>query len=355
MNMPGDSSFVNEPGDSVFFEDDTLCLIDQTALPAESVILRLKTPEDAAGAVRRLAVRGAMAIGVAGAYGVLLGALAEKSGDVSSIKKAARESIRIIGASRPTARNLFWALESMEGVLEEGIDDPAVLVKGLRERASLIARETVGTNRLLVEAGQEVVGETASVLTHCNSGALAALRYGSALGVIIEAHRRGKDIRVYVDETRPLLQGSRLSAWELQREGVPFTLIPDSAAGFVMKRGLVDLVITGADRIAANGDTANKIGTYSLAVLARAHGIPFYIAAPSQTVNWRSESAADIVIEERDPEELLTCCGKVVAPERTEVYNPAFDITPADYIEGIITERGVLSRPYSESLEAFLK
>ena len=353
--MPGESSFVPEPGDSVFFEGDSLCLIDQTALPTETVILNIKTPEEAADAIRRLAVRGAMAIGVAGAYGVLLGALAETGGDAASTRRAARDSIGVIGASRPTARNLFWALERMEDVLGEGDDDSSLLIERLRERADEIAEETIETNRLLVEAGQEVVGEKASVLTHCNSGALAALRYGSALGVIIEAHREGKDIHVYVDETRPLLQGSRLTAWELEREGVPFTLIPDAAAGFVMKQGLVDLVITGADRVAANGDTANKIGTYSLAVLARAHGIPFYIAAPGSTVDWDAAGAADIVIEERDPEELVTCGDRIVAPEGTGVYNPAFDITPADHIEGIITERGVLRRPYGESLKKLLR
>ena len=353
--MPGESSFVPEPGDSVFFEGDSLHLIDQAALPNETVILSLKRPEEVADAIRRLAVRGAMAIGVAGAYGVLLGALAETGGDVASIRRAARESVLAIGASRPTARNLFWALESMEDALGESGDDPSLLIERLRVRADEIAGETIETNRLLVEAGQEVVGARASVLTHCNSGALAALRYGSALGVLIEAHRKGKDIHVYVDETRPLLQGSRLTAWELQREGVPFTLIPDGAAGFVMKQGLIDMVITGADRIAANGDTANKIGTYSLSVLARAHGIPFYIAAPGSTVDWDAAGAADIVIEERDPAELVTCGDRIVAPAGTEVYNPAFDVTPADYIEGIVTEIGVLRRPYGESLQKLLQ
>jgi methylthioribose-1-phosphate isomerase len=350
---PGESSFAPEPGDSVFFEDGSLFVIDQTALPSETVILELKTPEETADAIRRLAVRGAMAIGVAAAYGVLLGALAEP-GDTASIKRAVRESVRVIGASRPTARNLFWALERMEDALGEGEEEPDLLLERLRERAKEIAWETIETNRLLVEAGQEIIGEAARVLTHCNSGALAALRYGSALGVIIEAHRNGKDVHVYVDETRPLLQGSRLTAWELQREGVPFTLIPDGAAGFVMKQGLVDLVITGADRIAGNGDTANKIGTYSLAVLARAHGVPFYIAAPGSTVDWGAAGASDIVIEERDAAELVTCGNQTVAPYGTKVYNPAFDITPADDIEGIITEKGVLRRPYSESLKTLL-
>jgi methylthioribose-1-phosphate isomerase len=352
--MPGQSSLVPEPGDSVFFDGESLCLIDQTALPNETVILSLNTPQETADAISRLAVRGAMAIGVAGAYGVLLGALAETGGDAALMRSAARDSIRLIGASRPTARNLFWALELMDDALGEGEEDPNILLERLCERADDIARETIETNRLLVEAGQEVIGEKARILTHCNSGALAALRYGSALGVVVEAHRRGKDIHVYVDETRPLLQGSRLTAWELQKEGVPFTLIPDGAAGFVRKQGLVDLVITGADRIAANGDTANKIGTYSLAILARAHGIPFYIAAPGSTVDWDADGAADIVIEERPAEELVTCGHLTVAPVGTRVYNPAFDVTPADDIEGIITEKGVLRRPYRESLKTLL-
>jgi len=338
--------------DTVFFRDGILHMIDQTSLPVELRVLSLEKPVEVADAISRLAVRGAMAIGVAGAYGVLLGALAADTSRSDEIRAAARDAVRVIAASRPTARNLFWALEGMEQALEEGGDDaPAALLERLHRRADEIAEDTIETNKKLVEAGQEVVPDGANALTHCNSGALAALRYGTAVGVLIEAYRRGGGIHVYACETRPLLQGARLTAWELGREGVPYTLIPDGSAGFLMQQGRVDLVITGADRIAANGDTANKIGTYSLAVLAEAHGIPFYIAAPGSTVDLRTPTGSDIVIEERDADEVRTCGGHRTAPEGAPVYNPAFDVTPAAYITGIVTELGVLRPPYEESLK----
>lgn len=344
----------NEPGDSVYFKDGRLFIVDQTALPAANTILELDTPADVAGAIRRLAVRGAMAIGVAGAYGVLLGALGARGGGPGEIRRATTEAASLISASRPTARNLFWACERMGCALEEGAgEDPASLIDRLSRRADEIAADTIQTNERLVEAGQEVVDDGARILTHCNSGPLAALRYGTALGVIIEAHRRGKGVHAFVDETRPLLQGARLTTWELDREGVPYTLITDSTAAQVMRRGSVDLVVTGADRIAANGDTANKIGTYGLAVLARAHGIPFYIAAPGSTVDLACEDGSGIVIEERGAQEVRDCGGRAVAPAGSPVYNPAFDVTPAEYIQGIITERGVLRPPYQESLGCF--
>jgi methylthioribose-1-phosphate isomerase len=264
---------------------------------------------------------------------------------------AAREAIAEIGASRPTARNLFWALERMEAALRESTGaDPSKMIEELRARADQIALDTILTNRRLVEAGQELIDKGAGVLTHCNSGPLAALRYGTAVGVLIEAHRLGKDIHVYVDETRPLLQGSRLTAWELGNAGVPYTLMPDGAAAYVMSRGAVQAVLTGADRVAANGDTANKIGTYGLAVLARAHGIPFYIAAPCSTVDLACASGDGIVIEERGPDEVRCIAGQPTAPRGAPVLNPAFDITPADYISAIVTEKGVLRAPYPESL-----
>lgn len=343
-----------EPGDHIFFDGNRLRVLDQTALPADEVVLELQTAEEVSGAIRRLAVRGAMAIGVAGAYGVLLEALCARGGTPSEIAAAARGGIETIAASRPTARNLFWALERMEEALEEGgRESSRELLRRLRERADRIALDTIETNRALIAAGQEVVGRGARALTHCNSGPLAALGYGTALGVLIEAHRSGKDVHVFVDETRPLLQGSRLTAWELGREGVPYTLIPDSAAAVLMRRGDIDLVVTGADRIAANGDTANKIGTFSLGVLARAHGIPFYIAAPSSTVDLACATGDDIVIEERDPDEVRTCGGRLIAPEGAPVFNPSFDVTPAEYVRGIITEAGVLRPPYGESLRRF--
>lgn len=353
--MPGGGRLLEpRPGDSVYFEDGVLFAIDQTLLPAETVILQLDTPQAVSDAIRRLAVRGAMAIGVAGAYGVLLGALTAPEGGAPAARAAARDAIRTIGASRPTARNLFLALERMEQALGEGgRDEPAALVNRLLTRADEIALQTIEANRSLVGAGQEVVAVGAGLLTHCNSGPLAALRYGTAVGVLIEAHRLGKGIHVYVDETRPLLQGARLTTWELEREGVPYTLIPDAAAAVVMKKRLVDAVITGADRIAANGDSANKIGTYSIAVLASSHGIPFYVAAPGSTVDLACADGNDIVIEERGAEEVRRCAGRPVAPGNAPVYNPSFDVTPAGLISGIITERGVLRPPYTRSLACF--
>ena len=345
-----------KPGDSIYFEGNILHLLDQTALPALIIYLELSTQGDVVDAIKRLAVRGAMAIGVAGAYGVLLGALGARRRGAQAVTEASREAIATIGGSRPTARNLFWALERMQSALEAGTgagDDADTLIERLHRQADLLAVDTMETNRRLVEAGQEVISQEMAVLTHCNSGPLAALRYGTAVGVLMEAHRLGKGVHVYVDETRPLLQGSRLTAWELGNAGVPYTLIPDGAAAFLMQQGRIDAVITGADRIAANGDCANKIGTYGAAVLAAAHGIPFYIAAPGSTVDLECPSGSEIVIEERDPGEVRNCGGQPSAPRAAPVYNPAFDVTPARYVHAILTEQGVLRPPYAESLKVF--
>lgn len=342
-----------EPDDSIYFDGGRLHLIDQTRLPGEVEILHLETSEQVEDAIRRLAIRGAPAIGIAGAYGVLLAALrAEKQPE--AVVEAARQAVVSIGATRPTARNLFSALESTTSALEAaGGQDRGAIIEALHEAADAVALDVIETDLALVEAGQKLIGDGSRVLTHCNSGPLAALRYGTAVGVFIEAKRLGKSIHVYVDETRPLLQGARLTTWELGRASVPYTLIPDNAAAMVMKQGMVDLVMTGADRIAANGDSANKIGTYGLAVLARAHGIPFYIAAPGSTIDLACAAGPDIVIEERDPDEVRTIAGRSVAPADAEVYNPAFDVTPAEYIKGIVTDRGVLEPPYTESLKVF--
>jgi methylthioribose-1-phosphate isomerase len=340
------------PDDTIWFEDDTLHLIDQTLLPERVVVLELKTPAETVDAIRRLATRGAPAIGIAGAYGVLLAALQARR-DAADVRDACREAVSSIGASRPTARNLFWALESMATELETPADDPGELIDRLRRAADAVALDVIETDKALVDAGQELIEDGARLLTHCNSGPLAALRYGTALGVFIEAHQSGKSIHVYVDETRPLLQGARLTAWELAREGVPYTLITDNTSAMVMGQGLVDVVMTGADRIAANGDSANKIGTYGLAVLARAHGIPFYIAAPASTVDLGCPSGDGIVVEQRSPDEVRRCGDRLVAPADAPVYNPAFDVTPAEYIAGIVTDRGILRPPYSQSLQVF--
>ena len=338
--------------DTIYFEGGLLHILDQTRLPQENVTLSMETSGQVEDAIRRLAVRGAPAIGIAGAYGVLLAALGAGR-RVESIQGAARAAVSSIGATRPTARNLFWALEKMLKAIEAGGDDPDSLLDSLLRAADSVALDVIETDRALVEAGQEVVVEGSSVLTHCNSGPLAALRFGTALGVLIEAHRRGKGIHVFVDETRPLLQGARLTTWELARAGVPHTLITDSMAGMVMGQGKVDLVMTGADRIAANGDSANKVGTYGVAVLARAHGIPFCVAAPGSTVDASIPTGREIIIEERDPDEVRAFAGRPVAPGQVHVYNPAFDVTPAEYIAGIVTDRGILRPPYGESLKTF--
>lgn len=343
-------------GDTLYFENDRLFAIDQVRLPGELVILELRSVSDVADAISRLAIRGAMAIGVAGAYGVLLGALSKKGSSAEAIAEEAESAAAAITATRPTARNLFWACEAMREELRaavvRGAEAEAVL-SALRDRADDILEETVRTNRILVEMGQEVIGENVNVLTHCNSGPLAAVRYGTAVGIIIEAHRRGKGIHAYADETRPLLQGSRLTQWELQRAGVSHTVITDNAAASLMGKGMIDVVLTGADRIAANGDTANKIGTYSLAVLAREHGVPFYIAAPGSTLDLNCDKGQNIVIEERDGDEVRRCGGCYVTQSGAPVYNPAFDVTPAGYISGIITDKGVLGPPYERSLSCF--
>ncbi len=339
-------------GDALYFEEDALFILDQRALPVEESYIEARTPEEVAEAICTLGVRGAMAIGVAAAYGVFLGALVASKGKVGDVAQGAHRAARIMKASRPTARNLFWAVERMEDEIRnfEGGSSKDIL-DALRRAADSVARETVCQNKKLVEVGIEILPGDCLALTHCNSGALASIRYGTALSILIEAHRRGRRVHVFVDETRPLLQGSRLTAWELARNGVPHTLICDSAAAILMKSGEINIVITGADRIALNGDTANKVGTYGLAVLARHHGLPFYIAAPSSTIDLSCPKGENIPIEERDQEEVKIFRGERVAPDETPARNPAFDVTEAELISGIITEKGVIRAPYDENLK----
>ncbi|MDD5747670.1 MAG: S-methyl-5-thioribose-1-phosphate isomerase [Actinomycetota bacterium] len=348
----GLESFQFTEDDSIRFENGALYILDQNALPSDLRFLELRTPSEVANAIKRLSVRGAMAIGIAAAFGVLLGAISSH-GDTESIIKAVREAVDLIASTRPTARNLFWALEQMQELLDGawGVDEKT-LMEELEERAMRIASVTVETNKKIVEVGQEIIKDGIGIITHCNSGALAALRFGTALSILIEAHKRGKKIHVYVDETRPLLQGARLSSWELERAGVPYTLLTDGMAGMVMREGKINLAITGADRICLNGDAANKVGTYSLAVLARAHGIPFYIAAPLSTVDFSCRCGDEIKIERRDPVEVRSISGLRIAPENAPVYNPAFDITPAEYISGIVTEEGIARPPFEKSLHS---
>jgi methylthioribose-1-phosphate isomerase len=265
-----------------------------------------------------------------------------------------KRASELLASTRPTAVNLFWALERMMKVAQAHLDDAQKLASALEEEAIAIAREDVEANVRMGMYGATLIPEKANILTHCNAGALATAGYGTALGVIRTAHNQGKKVHVWVDETRPFLQGARLTAWELQKEGIPFTLISDNTAGMLMRSGMVDLIIVGADRIAANGDVANKIGTYSLAVLAKHHGIPFYVAAPTSTIDLNCRCGDEIPIEQRDDEEVLTVMGVRIAPKGAKAFNPAFDVTPNELITAIITERGIIKPPFEEGLRAIL-
>jgi len=331
----------------VRWEDGRLVLLDQTRLPTEEVERGYTTWQDVADAIRTLVVRGAPAIGVAAAFGVVLAARGSRATSHPALLADLEDAIKGLAATRPTAVNLFWALDRMRAlvVASAALPVPALQARLLTEAQAILA-EDLAANRAMGAHGAALVPDGARVLTHCNAGALATAGYGTAVGVIRAAHERGKLAMVWVDETRPVMQGSRLTAWELVKEGIPHRLISDVAAGFVMKRGEVDLVVTGADRIAANGDTANKIGTYSVAVLARHHGIPFYVAAPFSTIDASTADGSEIPIEERDPREVQEIAGRRIVPAASPARNPAFDVTPAALITAIITERGVHRPPY---------
>ena len=327
---------------------DRLVLVDQTRLPVEEVERSCATWPEVADCIRTLVIRGAPAIGVAAAFGVALAARQSGARDFEGLLADLEEAIKGLGATRPTAVNLFWALERMRRLILAGRGRPLDQIRaGLLTEAQAILDEDLAANRAMGAHGAALVPAGARILTHCNAGALATAGYGTAVGVIRAAHAQGKVALVWVDETRPVLQGSRLTAWEMVKEGIPHRLISDVAAASVMQSGQVDLVVTGADRIAANGDTANKIGTYGVAVLARHHGIPFYVAAPFSTIDPAIASGASIVIEERDPDEVRALGGRQTAPTESPVYNPAFDVTPAELIAAIITERGVYRPPYA--------
>ena len=326
---------------------DRLELLDQTLLPMREVVRHYARWEDVADAIRTLVVRGAPAIGVAAAYGVVLAVRESRAATFDALLADLENAIKGLAATRPTAVNLFWALERMRRVALglAGQTPQAVRVRLLAE-ADAIRTEDIAANRAMGVHGAALVPARARILTHCNAGALATAGYGTALGVIRAAHEQGKVALVWVDETRPVMQGSRLTAWEMVQEGIPHRLIPDVAAGSVMARGEVDMVVTGADRITANGDTANKIGTYAVAVLARHHNVPFYVAAPFSTIDPSLASGGEIPIEERDPAEVRRTGTHQTAPDDSPIYNPAFDVTPAALITAIITERGVFRPPY---------
>jgi len=338
---------------SIKWLGDRVKILDQTRLPQKEVYLELTRYQAIASAITEMRVRGAPAIGILGAYGMALGAREIRAKSRDEFLERLNKIKQALAATRPTARNLFQAIDRMQQVAEAGRNIEQIK-QALVDEAVKIHSEEAEATRKLSQFGAELIRDGFTILTHCNTGALATGGYGTALGVIKQAKEQGKSIKVLATETRPLLQGARITAWELNKAGIPFTLITDSMAGYFMRRGEVDCVIVGADRIAANGYTANKIGTYTLAVLANAHGIPFYVAAPTTTIDLSLTSGYQIPIEERSPEEVTQIQGVSIAPKGTKAANPAFDITPSQYITAIITERGIIKEPYTERLRCIL-
>ena len=331
-------------------------MLDQRKLPAKVEWVVCKNDQDVVKAIRDMVIRGAPAIGVAAAMGLALGSEGIKANTYDAFERRFREMADRMVKARPTAVNLRWAVERLLFQVEQMAGtDPAEIRIALRGESARILSEDVEINRRIGEHGQKIVPDRATILTHCNAGSLATGGYGTALGVIRAAHEAGKKIEVIADETRPWLQGLRLTAFELMEDGIPVTVIADSAAGSLMRQGRVNLVITGADRVAANGDVANKIGTYSVAVLARENKIPFYVAAPLSTMDRRIKSGDRIPVEERNPSEVSHFLKIPVGPRGVKAYNPAFDVTPAKYVTGIITEKGILKAPYAEKIKRLFR
>jgi len=330
--------------------------IDQTKLPTEETYVNCKTHEQVADVIRNMVVRGAPAIGVAAAMGIALGVKNSKAESGADLKKDFEEICDVIGKTRPTAVNLFWAIKRMREKFEFLRMRPVPQVKdALIEEAKRMHAEDIAANQAMGRHGATLMPTSGGVLTHCNAGALATAGYGTALGVIRAAVEQGKKIHVYADETRPFLQGSRLTAWELMKDGIPTTVISDNMSGAMMKQGKIGAIVVGADRIAANGDVANKIGTYTVAILAKEHNIPFYVAAPISTVDLDTPDGSKIPIEQRNAREVTHIAGKQMTPEGVEIENPAFDVTPAKYVTAIVTERGIARAPYENSLRDLAK
>jgi methylthioribose-1-phosphate isomerase len=334
--------------------DDGVRFLDQTKLPTEEIYVTCKTYEQVADAIRTMIVRGAPAIGVAAAMGIALGVRASQAKTVGDLKRDLNLVCEVIGRTRPTAVNLFWAIQRMQEKFERlRIRSLAQIQQELIAEAQRMHAEDIAANQAMGRHGAPLMPSSGGVLTHCNAGALATAGYGTALGVIRAAVEQGKKIHVYADETRPFLQGARLTAWELMKDGIPTTVISDNMAGAMMKQGKIEAIVVGADRIAANGDVANKIGTYTVAVLAKENNIPFYVAAPLSTVDLACPDGGQIPIEQRNPEEVSHMGGKQMVPDGVAVENPAFDVTPSKYVAAIITERGIARAPYSQSLRQF--
>lgn len=333
------------------FKEDILYLIDQRKLPIEYEIFECKTYKEVDFAIQDMVVRGAPAIGAAAAYGVVLAAKEFISDNKKIFLEKMDKALNELNQSRPTAVNLMWAINRMRDLIEKNKAlEVSEIYEKILDEANKIYVEDIETNKTMAKYGNEVIKEGDTILTHCNAGALATAGYGTALGVIREAHYAGKNIFVYADETRPRLQGGKLTAWELVQEGIPAKLIADNVAATLIRDGKIDLIIVGADRIALNGDTANKIGTFMLSVVAKAYNVPLYIAAPISTIDFHIETGDEIEIEERSPEEVTHMNGKRIAAEGIDVYNPAFDVTPNENIAGIITEKGILRPPYKENI-----
>ena len=331
--------------------DTGVRFIDQTKLPTEETYVTCKTYQAVANAIRTMIVRGAPAIGVAAAMGIALGVRGSQAATHAELRRDFEEICRVIGATRPTAVNLFWAIRRMQRVFDTVSAQPiAEISQRLVSEAQRMLVEDIACNEAMGKHGAILLPASGGILTHCNAGALATCGYGTALGVIRSAVESGKRLHVYADETRPFLQGSRLTAWELMKDDIPTTVISDNMAGALMRQGKIDAVIVGADRIAANGDVANKVGTYTVAILAKEHGIPFYVAAPFSTVDLATPDGDRIPIEQRASSEVTHLAGKQVAPDGVSVENPAFDVTPARYVTAIITERGIARNPYADSL-----
>jgi methylthioribose-1-phosphate isomerase len=331
--------------------DSGVRFIDQTKLPTEETYVTCRTHEQVADVIRNMVVRGAPAIGVAAAMGIALGIKNSKAENGGDLKKDFDQICDVIGKTRPTAVNLFWAIRRMQDRFENLRVRPLPQIKkALIEEAQRMHAEDIAANQAMGRHGATLMPASGGVLTHCNAGALATAGYGTALGVIRAAVEQGKKIHVYADETRPFLQGSRLTAWELMKDGIPTTVISDNMSGAMMRQGKIGAIVVGADRIAANGDVANKIGTYTVAVLAKEHNIPFYVAAPLSTVDLQTPDGSKIPIEQRDAREITHIAGKQMTPDGVEIENPAFDVTPAKYVTAIVTERGIARAPYVDSL-----
>jgi len=336
---------------TIFFEDEKVKMIDQTLLPLTYRLHACATVDCLIEAIQMLRVRGAPALGAAGAYGVALSAIEHRKEPQELFYRHVVEDCARLARARPTAINLSWGVNEQRALLDHQ-EGPEETIERLVEHAKRIAETDVQNNKSIGRHGARLIEDGDSILTHCNAGALACVGYGTALGIVRWAHGEGKRIHVYVDETRPLCQGARLTAWELVREGIPATLVTDNMAGSLMRAGRVDKVVVGADRITAHGDVANKIGTYSLAVLAHHHGIPLIVAAPVSTIDFSCTALEDIPIEERDADEVRYCCGVQVAPSGVAAYNPAFDVTPASLVDSIVTENGIARPPDKRSLGA---